>query len=140
MDTIYLLIVDDHALFRDGLRALFSALEDIELVGEAIRNELIKNPQDALPIFDQLYIKAQALAIASGEKTQWQATIDIVNELSLAYDKQVAKRIYNQKIVENMEEAQKKAKEEGVRLTQEQIDKIEEETWAAAALGADPVD
>lgn len=35
MDTIRLLIVDDHALFREGLRALFSAIEDIELVGEA---------------------------------------------------------------------------------------------------------
>lgn len=35
MDTIQLLIVDDHALFREGLRALFSAIEDIELVGEA---------------------------------------------------------------------------------------------------------
>ncbi len=35
METIRLLIVDDHALFREGLRALFSAIEDIELVGEA---------------------------------------------------------------------------------------------------------
>ncbi len=35
METIRLLIVDDHTLFREGLRALFSAIEDIELVGEA---------------------------------------------------------------------------------------------------------
>jgi DNA-binding NarL/FixJ family response regulator len=35
METIRLLIVDDHALFREGLRALFSTVEDIELVGEA---------------------------------------------------------------------------------------------------------
>jgi DNA-binding NarL/FixJ family response regulator/class 3 adenylate cyclase len=35
MDTIRLLIADDHALFREGLRALFSALPDIEIVGEA---------------------------------------------------------------------------------------------------------
>jgi DNA-binding NarL/FixJ family response regulator len=34
MEIIRLLIVDDHALFREGLRALFSAIEDIELVGE----------------------------------------------------------------------------------------------------------
>jgi DNA-binding NarL/FixJ family response regulator len=35
MDTIRILIVDDHALFREGLRALFAALPDIEVVGEA---------------------------------------------------------------------------------------------------------
>lgn len=35
METIRLLVVDDHALFREGLAALFSAFEDIELVGEA---------------------------------------------------------------------------------------------------------
>lgn len=35
METIRLLIVDDHTLFREGLRALFSVMEDIELVGEA---------------------------------------------------------------------------------------------------------
>jgi DNA-binding NarL/FixJ family response regulator len=35
MDTIRILIADDHALFREGLRALFSALPDIEVVGEA---------------------------------------------------------------------------------------------------------
>ena len=35
MTTIRLLIADDHALFREGLRALFSALPDIEIVGEA---------------------------------------------------------------------------------------------------------
>jgi DNA-binding NarL/FixJ family response regulator len=35
MEIIRLLIVDDHALFREGLRALFLAIEDIELVGEA---------------------------------------------------------------------------------------------------------
>ncbi len=34
METIRLLIADDHALFREGLRALFSAIPDIELVGE----------------------------------------------------------------------------------------------------------
>ncbi len=35
MDTIRILIADDHAMFREGLRALFSALPDIEVVGEA---------------------------------------------------------------------------------------------------------
>jgi CheY-like chemotaxis protein len=35
MDTIRLLIADYHALFWEGLHALFSALPDIEVVGEA---------------------------------------------------------------------------------------------------------
>lgn len=39
MDNIQLIIVDDHTLFREGLRALFSALPDIELVGEAESGE-----------------------------------------------------------------------------------------------------
>jgi len=36
---IRVLIADDHALFRDGLRALFADEEDIELVGEAANGE-----------------------------------------------------------------------------------------------------
>ena len=39
MDTIRVLIADDHALFREGLRALFSALPDLEVVGEAAEGE-----------------------------------------------------------------------------------------------------
>lgn len=35
MDQIRVLIVDDHALFRDGLRAMIEATEEIILIGEA---------------------------------------------------------------------------------------------------------
>lgn len=35
MDKIRILIADDHTLFRDGLKALFASIEDLELVGEA---------------------------------------------------------------------------------------------------------
>jgi DNA-binding NarL/FixJ family response regulator len=48
VETIRTLIVDDHALFREGLRALFSAIEDIELVGEADAGE------QALELAEQL--------------------------------------------------------------------------------------
>jgi DNA-binding NarL/FixJ family response regulator len=34
-EAIRILIADDHALFRDGLQALFDSLADIELVGQA---------------------------------------------------------------------------------------------------------
>jgi len=35
MEPISVLIADDHALFREGLRALFSTIPELELVGEA---------------------------------------------------------------------------------------------------------
>ena len=35
MDSLRILIADDHLLFRDGLRALLAAAPDTELVGEA---------------------------------------------------------------------------------------------------------
>lgn len=38
-DVIRLLVVDDHALFRDGLRALFMTTPGIEMVGEAATGE-----------------------------------------------------------------------------------------------------
>lgn len=40
MDAIRIFIADDHTLFRDGLRALFDSLDDIELVGEAADGEI----------------------------------------------------------------------------------------------------
>jgi DNA-binding NarL/FixJ family response regulator len=39
MTTVRILIADDHALFRDGLRALFLSICDTEVVGEAATGE-----------------------------------------------------------------------------------------------------
>lgn len=39
MECIRILIADDHTLFRDGLRALFASLPDLEVVGEAATGE-----------------------------------------------------------------------------------------------------
>jgi DNA-binding NarL/FixJ family response regulator len=39
MDTIRILIADDHSLFREGLRALLMATPDVEVVGEAATGE-----------------------------------------------------------------------------------------------------
>lgn len=39
MESIRLLVADDHALFREGLQALFSATPGIELLGEAATGE-----------------------------------------------------------------------------------------------------
>jgi DNA-binding NarL/FixJ family response regulator len=39
MEKTRILIADDHTLFRDGLRALFASLPDLEVVGEASTGE-----------------------------------------------------------------------------------------------------
>src|SRR5574337_901033 len=39
MDTIRILIADDHTLFREGLRSLFASLDETEVVGEASTGE-----------------------------------------------------------------------------------------------------
>ncbi len=39
MDKIQILIADDHALFRDGLRALLVSTADLQVVGEAANGE-----------------------------------------------------------------------------------------------------
>ena len=39
MDKIRLLIADDHTLFREGVRALLSAVADLQVVGEAATGE-----------------------------------------------------------------------------------------------------
>ena len=39
METLKLLIVDDHAIFREGLRALLDMEEDFTVIGEASRGD-----------------------------------------------------------------------------------------------------
>jgi len=36
MDKMRILVADDHALLRDGIRSLLSAYDDMEIIGEAI--------------------------------------------------------------------------------------------------------
>jgi DNA-binding NarL/FixJ family response regulator len=50
MDKIKLLVVDDHAIMRDGIRALLSLHDDIEIVGEASTGqEAIQKVQELNP-------------------------------------------------------------------------------------------
>jgi DNA-binding NarL/FixJ family response regulator len=74
METIRLLIVDDHALFREGLRALFSAIEDIELVGEATYG------QEAIDIVEQLQPDVVLMDIDMPGMSGVQATRTILRE------------------------------------------------------------
>ena len=47
-NTIRLLIVDDHTLFREGLQAIFLSVDDIEVVGEAATGEAAIQQAQAL--------------------------------------------------------------------------------------------
>ena len=50
MDKIRLLVADDHAIMRDGIRALVGLHEDIEIVGEAATGqEAIAKAQELMP-------------------------------------------------------------------------------------------
>ncbi len=50
MNKIKLLVVDDHAVMRDGIRALLSVHDDIEIVGEASEGkEAVEKSQDLSP-------------------------------------------------------------------------------------------
>ncbi|MBI2857821.1 MAG: response regulator transcription factor [Chloroflexi bacterium] len=50
MDKIRILIVDDHAIMRDGIRALLSLHSDVEIVGEASEGkEAIEKATELLP-------------------------------------------------------------------------------------------
>ncbi|MFL7891966.1 MAG: response regulator [Anaerolineales bacterium] len=50
MDSIKIIIADDHTLLRDGLRALFASLSDIEVIGEAETGaEVITKAADLQP-------------------------------------------------------------------------------------------
>jgi len=50
METIRILIADDHPLFRDGLRALLDSVEDTEVVGEAATgDEVVTQAQSLQP-------------------------------------------------------------------------------------------
>ena len=50
MDKIRLLVVDDHAIMRDGIRALLSLHDDVEIVGEAATGqEAIQKAQELSP-------------------------------------------------------------------------------------------
>ncbi len=50
MDKIRILLVDDHAVLRDGIRALLDLHDDIEIVGEASEGkEAIEKAQELVP-------------------------------------------------------------------------------------------
>ena len=50
MGKIRILVVDDHAIMRDGIRALLSMHDDIDIVGEASEGkEAVEKAQELVP-------------------------------------------------------------------------------------------
>ncbi len=68
MDPIRLLIVDDHALFRDGLCAILATAPDVEVVGEAA------NGQEALQKVKALSPDVVLMDIQMPDMTGLEAT------------------------------------------------------------------
>lgn len=74
MDLIRVLIVDDHALFRDGVRAILRAAPDVEVVGEAA------NGQEALQKAESLSPDVVLMDIQMPDMTGLEATKQILRK------------------------------------------------------------
>jgi DNA-binding NarL/FixJ family response regulator len=74
-DVIRLLVVDDHTLFREGLRAIFLAVTDIEVLGEAASGE------EAIDKAQQLTPHVILMDIQMGEMNGIEATARILERL-----------------------------------------------------------
>jgi len=71
MVKIQIVIADDHAVLRDGLRALLSYCDDIEVVGEA------QNGQEAVAVCEQLHPEVIVMDIAMPVMNGLEATRQI---------------------------------------------------------------
>ena len=76
--VIRILVVDDHAIVREGLRALISGKPDMELVGEA------GNGQEAVPLARSLQPDVILMDLVMPGKDGIQATQEIRRENSEA--------------------------------------------------------
>lgn len=76
MEKIKVLIVDDHALVRDGIRALLSMIKDIEIVGEAV------NGKDAMEQIGELLPDVILMDLSMPIMGGLEATRRICKELS----------------------------------------------------------
>lgn len=71
-NVIRLLVVDDHTLFREGLLAIFLAVSDIEVVGEAASGH------EAIEKAKQLQPKVILMDIQMGDLNGIEATVQIL--------------------------------------------------------------
>ncbi len=75
MKKIRILLVDDHAVLRAGLRALLSAERDMEVVGEAA------NGREAVALAEELKPDVVVMDLAMPEMSGLEATREITRRL-----------------------------------------------------------
>jgi DNA-binding NarL/FixJ family response regulator len=94
MSDIRVLIADDHALFRAGLRALLSGLERIEVVGEAADGvqalDLIAERRPDLALLDIAMPRLNGLEVAARVAAEHPATRVLI--LSMHSDNEYVRR------------------------------------------------
>ena len=73
-DIINVVLVDDHAVVRAGLKAVLSSAKDIRVVGEA------SNGRDAISAADRLRPDVMVMDLAMGEMDGIEATQKIVEK------------------------------------------------------------
>jgi len=75
MDKIRILVVDDHALVRDGIRSLLNAYYDMEIIGEAVDGR--DATEKAKELVPDIIIMDLAMPVMDG----FQATRHITKQL-----------------------------------------------------------
>jgi DNA-binding NarL/FixJ family response regulator len=73
-DIINVVLVDDHAVVRAGLKAVLSSAKDIRVIGEA------SNGRDAISAADRLHPDVMVMDLAMGEMDGIEATKKIVEK------------------------------------------------------------
>jgi DNA-binding NarL/FixJ family response regulator len=73
-DIINVVLVDDHAVVRAGLKAVLSSAKDIRVIGEA------SNGRDAISAADRLHPDVMIMDLAMGEMDGIEATKKIVEK------------------------------------------------------------
>jgi DNA-binding NarL/FixJ family response regulator len=73
-DIINVVLVDDHAVVRAGLKAVLSSAKDIRVIGEA------SNGRDAIAAADRLHPHVMVMDLAMGEMDGIEATQKIIEK------------------------------------------------------------
>lgn len=78
MSSIRVVIADDHTLFREGLKWIFSLEKDVTVVGEASKGDevanVVENEKPDVLLLDLKMPKGEATQILRDIRSKWPAT------------------------------------------------------------------